>query len=933
MLPIVLVTILTFGIAGAVAYFNSRQAVDMASVDFRNERIANINSHIRNILSLPQKLLEQNAGLISSGTVTANDTGSLQKFFLRQSLTFPGVTSIYFGNTEGGLAVGGHEGLQRQPYVIGTEGNRAGKFRKSRTDRDGENTETVLVLDHFDARTRPWFRKAVRHDTGVWGDPYILFTGHDMAIAPSLAVRDREGSLMGVVGTDIFLSAFSNFLQGLHEEIAGTTYIVDSKGYLIASSADEKPFRVDAEGKPAARLLASESTVPAIAITAAALRHNPETGFFPQAAYESRIEFNNDDMRVEINPFTDEFGLEWIIVTAIPADAYLGPVDSANQLSIVLTAVSIGLIMLLTALLSRRIIRPIEELQQKSMTLARGDFDQSVAVRSDDEIGKLGRSFNKMAQDLKQLFAEKEAAHRDADLAQREAERNLLMARLAIKAADAGTLHYAFDTDQLTWDDRSLEIFGLTRETFDGSYAAWRDRIHPDDLNQTDNEIEQCLSDGSDIDLHYRIIRPDGAVRYIRAVGTVLRSENGELQAITGMHFDESDQVEQSRALREAVTAAETATNAKSQFLASMSHELRTPLNAVLGFAELMLHMPGSELDNRQREYLGDIIRAASHLLGLVNDILDLARIEANELNLSIEDVNATEIVSGSVAQVGNLGRSRKITIRNQLADELPVMVRTDEKRLRQLLINLLSNAIKYNRDGGTVIVSGSEQPNGFYRISVTDTGIGIAEKDQPKVFQMFHRLDLDATRSRDGAGIGLAVSRMLVENLAGRIGFESEVGTGSTFWIELPEISNDQILIWTDDLRVGVDAIDKDHQVIFRLANAIVFEDVGDQQLDGMIEELMDYTGYHFRREEKIMEIGGYPNLDEHRKFHRELIRKSRGIADDWSRNRQPETLQSLRRLLQRWWIGHIVNVDTSILQYAQGHEMKIRRALKDID
>ncbi|NQU59189.1 MAG: HAMP domain-containing protein, partial [Rhodospirillales bacterium] len=249
---------------------------------------------------------------------------------------------------------------------------------------------------------------------------------------------------------------------------------------------------------------------------------------------------------------------------------------------------------------------------------------------------------------------------------------------------------------------------------------------------------------------------------------------------------------------------AEAANMAKSEFLASMSHELRTPLNAVLGFAQMLQFDPKNQLSSDQNAHVEHILEGGEHLLELINEVLDLARIEARQLDLSLEEVDAYEVVTACVALTVPLGERRGIKIIEQFSSEPLGYLRTDHLRLKQVLLNLLSNAVKYNRDGGTVTVEGRETEDGFLRLSVSDTGIGIAEKDYSDVFQMFHRLGADPMIAREGTGIGLTVTKLLVERMAGRVGFESEVGVGSTFWFELPWASNENVIIWVDSLSIG---------------------------------------------------------------------------------------------------------------------------------
>jgi protein-histidine pros-kinase len=228
------------------------------------------------------------------------------------------------------------------------------------------------------------------------------------------------------------------------------------------------------------------------------------------------------------------------------------------------------------------------------------------------------------------------------------------------------------------------------------------------------------------------------------------------------------------------------ASRAKSDFLAGMSHELRTPLNAVVGFAELLLQNNGDEnLTTKQREYIEFILDGGNHLRKLVTQLLDLASIEAGRLHLTIEPLSVGYALQEAFNQMLPLARKAGVNLELSLRGH-EAEIHADSFRLRQVLFNLLSNAIKYNRAGGQVLLSASEFEDGTMRIIVTDTGVGIAPERQSEMFQPFHRLGAELS-SVDGAGIGLAYSRKLVEAMGGKLDFVSRLGEGSEFWVELP--------------------------------------------------------------------------------------------------------------------------------------------------
>lgn len=390
---------------------------------------------------------------------------------------------------------------------------------------------------------------------------------------------------------------------------------------------------------------------------------------------------------------------------------------------------------------------------------------------------------------------------------------------------------------------------------------------------------------------------------------------------------------DKTRDIAKAMEKSRQASKAKSRFLASMSHELRTPMNAVLGFAQMLQFDPQTPLTLTQKKHVESIMEGGNHLLELINEILDLAKIEAGQLDLSLREVNANKCVAQSVALTIPLGEMRGITINDHFSDGPPALILTDLLRLKQVLYNLLSNAIKYNKDGGTVTISGRLTDDDFLRMSVTDTGMGIALEDYESVFEIFYSVGVSPMIAREGTGIGLTVTKLLVERMAGRIGFESEKGHGSTFWFELPLTSNKDVVIWTKNLKIGIDAIDSDHQVLVSLINRISRSTIENDDVDKVLNELVYYTQYHFWREEKAMEICEYPDLEKHRALHRELSEQVGELSNKWQVERSSENLLHLQNFLRKWLINHILKVDTHIAQYTRGRGPEIQMALQRLE
>jgi PAS domain S-box-containing protein len=262
-------------------------------------------------------------------------------------------------------------------------------------------------------------------------------------------------------------------------------------------------------------------------------------------------------------------------------------------------------------------------------------------------------------------------------------------------------------------------------------------------------------------------------------------------QFFTGTVIDFTERKESEVALQNAKIEADQANQAKSDFLSSMSHELRTPLNAILGFSQVLVTDTANPLTDAQKEQIVTISQSGEHLLRLINEVLDLAKVESGKVSLEIVRQNPTSIVRQCAAIAANLAGQKGLQFVDQTENWSLPEIEVDSTRLRQVLLNLLSNAVKYNRPSGTVAMSVEAGPDSGLRFLVTDTGSGIPVDRQRDLFLPFSRLGMESSNI-EGTGIGLSITKKLVDQMGGAVGFDSEVGSGSTFWLDFPIASGE---------------------------------------------------------------------------------------------------------------------------------------------
>jgi PAS domain S-box-containing protein len=311
--------------------------------------------------------------------------------------------------------------------------------------------------------------------------------------------------------------------------------------------------------------------------------------------------------------------------------------------------------------------------------------------------------------------------------------------------------------------------------------------IHPSDFDRVRDAVSRLKHGSEEPLVRYRGRRKDGTYIWVEASLTSLRNPETGVTEIVSVVRDITDRIRFETALRQAKEQADAASNSKSRFLATMSHELRTPLNAIIGFAEVMqLEVMGPIGNQQYRSYVTDIHSSGTHLLQLINDILDLTKAEAGKLDLYEETIDLTAVMRSVMRMSRAAITKADVTVKTSLPPELPQLL-ADERKVRQVLLNLIDNAVKFTPAGGKVDITGRADADAGIIITVADTGIGIAAADLPRILEPFTQVESELSRQHAGTGLGLAAVKAIMELHGGTLELKSSVGAGTEATVTFP--------------------------------------------------------------------------------------------------------------------------------------------------
>ncbi len=447
------------------------------------------------------------------------------------------------------------------------------------------------------------------------------------------------------------------------------------------------------------------------------------------------------------------------------------------------------------------ITRPILALTTASIKIVEGNLEEEISVRRNDELGVLAEHFNRMrlsiAKKISLIEDQKEELKRiNEGLEDLVATRTIALEEsqqrfeLAMKAGDLGLWDWQLKTGKLFVNDTWAQMLGHTKDEITNSIDEWTRRIHPDDADST-LEVWEAYVQGTApyYQPEFRFRAKDGSFRWILSIGkTIETDEQGNPSRMIGIHLDITERKQMEDELARSKEKADASNQAKSAFLANMSHELRTPLNAILGYSEMLIE---EARDLEQDDFIPDlkkINQAGMNLLTLINDVLDLSKIESGMMEAFAESINLDSLIDEISATTQPLisknGNTFSIERGRQLGS-----THQDLTKLRQTLLNLLSNAAKFTHQGTVTLHVERIQQSGedWLIFAVSDTGIGIAADKIEQIFKEFAQADDSTTRNYGGTGLGLAISQRFSQLLGGNLSVHSKLGEGSTFTIRIP--------------------------------------------------------------------------------------------------------------------------------------------------
>ncbi|MDJ1168627.1 ATP-binding protein [Roseofilum sp. BLCC_M154] len=824
--PFLLQITIAVGLVSWLSFRSAHEMLENMVERLTTEIGSEVEQRLSSYLELPQRVNRSHLGAIQSGLLEVENLEQWDYYLWNKIQQVPELSFTAISNSQGGQRTG--ERLGDGSLVINTvTPSDRHTFRSYNTDSQGNRTTLALELSDRDPRKRPWYLTALATGKATWSNPHVSYLEPVLLISALQPIDiDNNGIVEGVLNTTLKLSQLGQFLSQIDLGRTGKIVILDRQGNLIASSTQETPF--DPETKTLLPITQSQDTLTRQLIDLLQSQNitlnNLTSPTLTQITLEGEHYFSR------ILPYTDSYGLEWSIIVFLPESNFTTEIQSYQQQILIVCIAALIIATALGVFTSQWIAHPICQLRNASAAFASGRRQNLVQAQGIQELEILAQTFDEMATQIaNQLdILEQQVAERTHLLTQH----NQVLAELAgdprlhqgdlnqslpqlteaiaqILQIDRSSI-WLVEPESKLWRCADLFIPPLRTHT-QGDLLAIQNYPHYAQILQTQNviAIEDAWTDERTSELKDIYLVPWGIHslleiplrRHQNLIGVMCiestqpRNWTQEEQNVARSIGDlvslaiESYHRHQAEiSFKAAKEAADKANQAKSEFLANMSHELRTPLNGILGYTQILQRM--DDLKPKQREGITIIEQAGSHLLTLINDILDLAKIEAGKMELLPRDIHFPSFING-VAEVIRIKTEEKNLTFSSFSDpNLPQGIYVDDKRLRQILLNLLGNATKFT-DRGEILFSvwhtGDIPPRSTATLhfEICDTGVGMTPDQIQSIFLPFEQVGANS-KKHEGTGLGLAITRQIVQIMGGEIEVKSQPGIGSQFSFEI---------------------------------------------------------------------------------------------------------------------------------------------------